>query len=903
MDAKTCRQRRIARCNKQATTGEMKKTLPNLTRVGALRTRGFMPPRLTRIFAVLAVAALPCFAMAQDDASAAAAATTGTAESVDAVTIVASNMPIERVIGQLSDKTNVSISARGKTAGEKVSYINPNPLPLRDVLNSIVNSKPNWILYEPRDRPGTYEIWDQETYKAEVLPRLVRPKVFVPKEITAEEAAKALEGVMTPGIGKVAYDQRSNKVIMTDLVTVLELAQRLLQTIDVKFYTRVYSIEHADVAAVAEKLSALKSPAAPDVQVDERTRQIIVSDRIDILQKMEQLVQTLDIGPEMRVYTINNLGVEGIELDELEAAIEGVLTADAYFHFNVRQGKLIVRDLPEVQDRVEKILEAFDAPVRQVLLQLEIIETEFSDGFNWSVDYAFSGDLLGAVTDGLVSGIPTGGTTGSDGKPVEGSEGFVNFRKEFPVVEAGSRGLNAQMLTKHAFVKLSAAMSDSRTRILQQPRMLVENQKLASFDVGQSVPFFSGGSIGVTSTGGVNNLTPSQPVQQLLQVGLFVECTPIISANGMVELEITVENSSPLRVDQTFAGQSYTGMGKTNQNLETTMWVPSGATRVIGGLVTDSKSETRSGIPGLSRIPYIGPALFGSYTKNPEDNRRRNLLIFITPTIVEETPSNPQKYKGVLMANLPQDAAAPSPTVTDLGPYKPTLQLEKGGMQGYTPPPLPDFQAMSRSTTDDGHGLLSPPDTRSSKESILLSPAPSAHQEAPPSLTGIEAEVNIKSLPRDVDLEFNSDDNFVLPPVQPEVRSERSRVRATDLDTASPDLSAARNDSDLSVASAPAQLDTLPRVRLEEEEATPDEIISSMVASAGPSGSLSTGTQNLIKPKASPTPAPAASPAAATPAPSPAAAAAAAAAAASRTPAPTPPVATAPPPARETNHR
>lgn len=885
MDAKTSRQRRIARCNKRVTTGEMKKTLPNLTRVGALRTRGFMPPRLTRIFAILAVAALPCFAAAQDDAAPAAsnAATTGTAESVDAVTIVASNMPIERVIGQLSDKTNVSISARGKTAGEKVSHINPNPMPLRDVLNSIVNSKPNWILYEPRDRPGTYEIWDQETYKAEVLPRLVRPKVFVPKEITAEEAAKALEGVMTPGIGKVAYDQRSNKVIMTDLVTVLELAQRLLQTIDVKFYTRVYSIEHADVAAVAEKLSALKSPAAPDVQVDERTRQIIVSDRIDILQKMEQLVQTLDIGPEMRVYTINNLGVEGTELDELEAAIEGVLTADAYFHFNIRQGKLIVRDLPEVQERIEKILEAFDAPVRQVLLQLEIIETEFSDGFNWSVDYAFSGDLLGAVTDGLVSGIPTGATPGADGKPVEGSEGFVNFRKEFPVVQAGSKGLNAQMLTKHAFVKLQAAMSDSRTRILQQPRMLVENQKLASFDVGQSVPFFSGGSIGVTNTGGVNNLTPSQPVQQLLQVGLFVECTPIISANGMVELEITVENSSPLRVDQTFAGQSYTGMGKTNQNLETTMWVPSGATRVIGGLVTDSKSETRSGIPGLSRIPYLGPALFGSYTKNPEDNRRRNLLIFITPTIVEETPSNPQKYKGVLMANLPQEAVAPSPTVTDLGPYKPTLQLEKGGMQGYTPPPMPDFESMTRTPTEDGH--------------ILLSPAPSAHQEAPPSLTGIEAEVNIKSLPKDVDLEFNGGDDFVLPPVQPETRTERSRVRATDLEpAAAPDLSAARRDSGSAVASASAsaQLDTLPRVRLEEAPASPDEIISSMVAAAGPSGSLSTGTQNLIQPKASPTPA--ASPAPAAPAASPAAKAAA-------TPAVTPPRATAPPPARETNHR
>lgn len=877
---------------KGRTPGEMKRILPNVTRAGATSHNGSITGRVpgneslvshrpcgptrfsaARVFAVAALAALSALGFAQtadkastatnvsaelntpaskgneadeapkapgDDAKpSAAAAGDSAAPSADGVSVVASNLAIERVLGQLGDQAKVSISARGKTAGQKVTLISPKPQPLRDALNQIVNSQPNWLLYEPPDRPGTFEIWDQETYKAEVLPRLVRPKVFVPKEITAEEAAKALEGVMTPGIGKVAFDPRSNKVIMTDLVPVLELAQRLLQTIDVQFYTRVYSIEHADVNAVAEKLSALKSPAAPDIQVDERTRQIIASDRIDILQKMEQLVETLDIGPEMRVYTINNLGVEGEELDELETAIEEILTPDAYFHFNVRQGKLIVRDLPEVQERVEKVLEAFDAPVRQILLQLEIIETEFSDGFNWSVDYAFSGDLLGAVTDGLVSGIPTGGTTGADGKPVEGSEGFVNFRKEFPVVQGGSTGLNAQMLTSHAFFKLQAAMSDSRTRILQQPRMLVENQKLASFDVGQSVPFFSGGSIGVTSTGGVNNLTPSQPVQQLLQVGLFIECTPIISANGLVELDITVENSSPLRVEQTFAGQSYTGVGKTNQELQTTMWVPSGATRVIGGLVTDSKSETRSGIPGLMKIPVIGPALFGSYNKKPEDNRRRNLLIFITPTIVEETPSTPQKYKGVLMANLPQDElTTPSATVSDMGKYSrvPTTQLEKGDYLSYTPPPLPDFDAMSRSTTSDGHVLLSPTEDYNNT----------------PSLSGINATVSV-------------DPNPV-------------------------------GDLGAPMTGTRSSMSALPRVTLQEEAST--DTLASLVTTAGPSGLLSTGSKNLVKPPA-PKPTAAATGAATAPPAAPGQAAAAPAPRAVVTPAP----ATATPPPRETNVR
>ncbi len=902
MTIKIAGQQGFLSSTKGRTRGEMNEILPDAQRAGALHQygtsagRSLLSRRPSRIIAVLALASMACAGYAQDededaattgaatttaatttaandaDSPATGAATTGAATATagtDAaaaaeanpdglVSTVSSNIPIERVLGQLGDQAGVTISARGKTPGTKVTLIQPNKVPLRDALGQLVNSQANWLLYEPPDRPGTFEIWDQETYKTEVLPRLVRPKVFVPREITAEEAAKALEGVMTPGIGKVAFDPRSNKVIMTDLVPVLELAQRLLETIDVKFLTRVYYIEHADVNEVAEKLSALKSPAAPDVQVDERTRQIIVSDRIDILQKMEQLVETLDIGPDMRVYTINNLGIEGEELEELEIAIEEILTPEAYFHFNVRQGKLIVRDLPEVHDRVEKVLAAFDAPVRQIWLQIEIIETEFTEGFNWQIDYAFSGDLLGAVTDGLVSGVPSGGTTDEDGGVVEGSEGFVNFRKEFPVVQAGSTGLDATFLSRHAFVRLATAMSDSRTRVLQQPRVLVENQKLASFNVGQSVPFFTGGSIGVNQTGNGSVLTPSQPVQQLLQVGLYVEVTPIISANGIVEMEIVVENSSPLRIEQTFGGQIYTGVGKTDQTLETTMWVPSGATRVIGGLVADSESETKSVIPGLMKIPVIGPALFGSYNKSPEDNRRRNLLIFVTPSIVEEDPTDFLKYKGkvteeTLLVEAPRDAfTTPPATLTDLptgSALSNITQLEKGDYLSYTPPPLPDFEAMSRSVSPDGQVLLAPPATYSTDT---------------PSLSGIDATVNIEP-------GYNSD-----------------------LDSAAP------------ISSSGSGLTALPRVTLQEEIST-DSLRSLVgVGATGPSGLLSTGSRNLVTPPAA-AQGGAAKPG--TPA-APAAAAAAAAAGQARSGAsagapsrpPSPPRG-ATPPGRETNQR
>ena len=730
----------------------------------------------------------------------AAAPTSPTGEKM--VGFVASNQAIERVLAQLSDQAGVSISARGKVAGVKVSFIQPKKIPLRDALNQIVNQQPNWLLYEPADHPGTFEIWDQDTYKAEVLPRLVRPKVFVPKEITAEEAAKALDGIKTPNIGTVAVDPRSNKVFMTDLVPVLELAQRLIEQIDVKFLTRVYYIQHADVTDVGEKLSALKSPAAPDIQVDTRTHQIIVQDRLDILQKMEQLVETLDIGPEMRVYDLNNIGVDGEDLDDLEDAIQEILTPDAYYKINIRAGKLIVRDMPEVQDRVEKVLEAFDSPIKQVLLQAEVIETEFSDGFNWQVDYAFSGDLFSSVIDGLTGRVPaaTGstGATGSGGTVPVGSQvgtdgtidptnlGFLNFRKEFPILQGGSTGINAQMLTRHAYVKLAAAMSDSRTRVLQQPRMLVENQKTASFDVGQKVPFFTGGSIGTVGTGNGQVLTPSQPVQQFLNVGLHLEITPIISNNNLVEMEILVENTTAFK-DNTlqFNGQNFTGVGSNNQELDTNLWIPSGETRVIGGLIADSKSETKSGIPGLIKIPVIGPALFGSYNRPADANRRRNLLIFLTPTIVEEKVGGTLKYKGHIVDDqYADDLTTPAATLTDLPMSEfqniNSLPPDKGTN---APSPLPGFDSLDNSSFPPSHDIVPQTD------------------EQPPSI-GVKATV------------------------QPGIELQHG---------------------DILPESVPGngEVTDLKRINIHEQAST--DTLSSLIHMPSPNGMLTTGGKNLIK--------------------------------------------------------
>ncbi len=547
--------------------------------------------------------------------------------------------PIERVVADISKKSGASIISRGKTAGQRVS-VNAKDESVERVLDKLTNSQSNWLWTKAQGKSNTYEIWDSDSYKLEVLPKMVRQKVFQPREIPAEEVNKAIQPMLTEGIGTSSFDPRSNKVIVTDLPRVLELIQRMLDQIDVKLYTRVFYIEHADVNSIAEKLGNVKSSAAPAPEVDERTRQIIVKDRLEIVSQMASLVETLDIGPEMRVYDLNNIGIENEHVEDLEDAISELVTEGAYYKINSAAAKLIVQDVPSVHEKIEAVLAAFDQPQKQVNVEMEVVETYLEEGFEYSVDYNFSNDLFAAALDGLLSGVPYG-----SGVKTDGNLGFLNISHEFPAASGGSSGLDINYLSSHWFIKLHALQEDGKARVLQQPRVLVKNKDTVIFRVGNRLPYMTGG-YGSTYNSSTGTYTNSGGNVQFIDDGLELEVTPIISNNGMIEIDLTVNNRKAELKTITYQSQDNTAPQTKTQELGTTLLIPSGETRVVGGLIQESEAETHGGIPYLVKIPKIGPLLFGKVSKPRTDNLRKNLLIFITPTVVVDKPGDLLKYQG-----------------------------------------------------------------------------------------------------------------------------------------------------------------------------------------------------------------------------------------------------------------
>lgn len=155
------------------------------------------------------------------------------AESDGRITLASSGRSVGAIASELDALTSATVRGRGLTGSVYVPRFVVRDATLQEALDGRVEALPGLVGYQPADRPGTYELWDLESYREECLPVHPRPKVFVPKHISARELAEGLEEVLTPGVGVVAFDARANKVFVTDLPVVMEKIEAAVVLMDV----------------------------------------------------------------------------------------------------------------------------------------------------------------------------------------------------------------------------------------------------------------------------------------------------------------------------------------------------------------------------------------------------------------------------------------------------------------------------------------------------------------------------------------------------------------------------------------------------------------------------------------------------------------------------------------------
>jgi len=250
---------------------------------------------------------------------------------------------------------------------------------------------------------------------------------------------------------------------------------------------------------------------------------------------------------------------------------------------------LIIEALPLDYAMVKKILEELDILPRQVLIDVLILDVNITDTRNLGVEWSFLKDRPSG-DKGLLKasfGSETGGLTFTAG------------------------------LTDDWIAAVKALASEGRADVLSAPSVLASDNKPATINVVTQIP------VPTSTYDTVNGVTTTSI--QYRDTGIILSVTPHINDDGMVSMDISQEVSSVAEGSSTQSAPSF-----FNRNVKTSLSVKDQQTLVIGGLISQTKSDTSSGVPVLSSLPGIG-FLFG----NKKDGVVKNeLIIMITPRVI-----------------------------------------------------------------------------------------------------------------------------------------------------------------------------------------------------------------------------------------------------------------------------
>ena len=309
---------------------------------------------------------------------------------------------------------------------------------------------------------------------------------------------------------------------------------------------------------------------------------------------------------------------------------------------DTRTSQLIVVATSAEQAAVSKLVVQLDTPTKQVLIEAKLIEISSNPtskkGIDWSgtlsaQNVSFGNNALPGIPAtpfapaSTVNGVTTPAIPASQGiiGGILGNPGILGntAAKGFGW---GTGFLNAD----GAKAVISFLNSSEDAQVMSTPRIVTLDNETANISVLRTYPILNT-TAGTQGSPGGSTITYSN-------VGTILEVTPRVSANNTIRLKV-VPN-----VESFFGYLTLSAQGGSTQapqfdirTMETQVLIPNANTLVMGGLVDDNPIDGGTKVPILGDIPYLGAA-FRSSNKVGD---KKNLLIFITPTILQDSDFHP----------------------------------------------------------------------------------------------------------------------------------------------------------------------------------------------------------------------------------------------------------------------
>jgi len=277
--------------------------------------------------------------------------------------------------------------------------------------------------------------------------------------------------------------------------------------------------------------------------------------------------------------------------DDVVKAVQSLLTDRGQATSDVRSNSIIIQEVPGNMLRVLEYIAELDKPAKQIKISAQLLEIFSNDleelGIHWTAE--------GTYTTESGREYPQKGEVIAD----RSTDVVGRYR-----VTALQHGWSVD-----AYIE--AIVNNGKGKILAHPEITTVDNKEARIQMGQKIPvkqFDQSGNV----------------VIKFEEVGTILKVTPHITAENQILMHLRPERST-YQFDPN-------GVIINTNNAETNVIVANGQTAVIGGLTTEDEVESEVGVPILKDIPLLG-MLFKFSNKRTES---RDLVIFVTPTIVDE---------------------------------------------------------------------------------------------------------------------------------------------------------------------------------------------------------------------------------------------------------------------------
>ena len=285
---------------------------------------------------------------------------------------------------------------------------------------------------------------------------------------------------------------------------------------------------------------------------------------------------------------------------------------------DARTNSLLLRDTADQLVAIQKLIEQLDIPVRQVLIESRIViaNNDFSKELGVRFGASARSRTLGAGTSGNLEDLNVDPNNSNLIEPTrDGTLGGDGLNVNLPVTNpAGSIALALAKLPMGLILELelSAMQEEGRGEVISSPRVITSNQKQATIEQGTEIPYQEASSSGAPSV-------------SFKEAVLKLDVTPQITPDDRIVMDLEVNKDE--------VGEIFLGVPSIDtRSVKTQVLVDNGETVVMGGIYEQTKNQGVQRVPFFGDLPYVG-ALFRN-TFN--EDRQRELLVFVTPKIVKE---------------------------------------------------------------------------------------------------------------------------------------------------------------------------------------------------------------------------------------------------------------------------